>query len=160
MTRAEIHATFTQLFAADSPAPVPIEDIRAAEGELVTTFPQSYLDFITCYGAIYTPAILDLVTGGESEIAPEGASFDVQNFLTPAEIVETTRLYWSGGMDNWVVAVASDCMGNVFGFRKDSSNARPEDSMVFIFDHDFCETKEESPGFDNWLLSFIRLKQQ
>jgi hypothetical protein len=37
------------------------------------------------------------VTGGESEQPPEGASFDVQQFFEPNEIIETHRLYSSGG---------------------------------------------------------------
>jgi hypothetical protein len=37
---------------------------------------------------VFTPSILDLVTGGESEQAPEGASFDVQEFFDPKQDVD------------------------------------------------------------------------
>ena len=160
MTRTEIHSRFCELFASNGPLPIPLEQLLAAEAELGTKFPQSYVDFAFRIGAIYTPELLTLMTGGESEIAPEGARMDVQNFLSPAEIVETTRSYWLAGMDDWLIAVASDCMGNVFGFRKSESDARPEEATVFVFDHDFCTITEEEAGFDAWLESFIRVKEQ
>lgn len=100
------------------------------------------------------------MTGGDREIAPEGARMDIQNFLSPAEIVETTNTYWAAGMDDWLIAVASDCMGNVFGFRKTDTDGRPEDATVIVFDHDFCKTSEEASGFDVWLEFFIRIKEQ
>ena len=100
------------------------------------------------------------MTGGETEIAPEGARMDIQKFLSIAEIVETTKSYWDAGMDNWLVAVANDCMGNVFGFRKCGGDNRPDEAALFVFDHEFSETSEDASGFDAWLEAFIRIKEQ
>lgn len=135
-----------------------VDQLQDAERVPGTVLPQSYLSFAIRIGAIYTPDLLTLMTGGESEIAPEGARMDIQNFLSPKELVETTKAYWSAGMDDWLVVIASDCMGNVFGFRK-ASGDRQDDAPVYTFDHDFCETHEEEVGYDAWLESFIRIKE-
>lgn len=159
MNRQEIHRSFVTEFASGEPCPSTLDDLVRVEKELGTVFPQSFVDFMTSFGAVHTPSILDLVTGGESEIAPEGASFDVQEICTPDAILATTRMYHSGGMDESVVAIASDCMGNVFGFRKCADAKRPDDATLLIFDHDFCEVSEEAESFDSWLKSFLDLKK-
>lgn len=158
MTRHDIQSTFVRLFAAESGSPADAKMLGQIEAQLGVTFPQSFLDFATRYGDIYTPSILDMVTGGESEIAPEGASFDIQNFMSASEIVEATKMYWSGGMDDSLVVFASDCMGNVFGFRKQRLDPRPDDSPVFVFDHDFVKIKLASSAFDIWLDSFVQIR--
>ena len=121
------------------------------------TSPLPFLEFATHHCPIFTPSILDLVTGGDSEQPPEGASFDVRQFFEPREIVETHRLYSSGGMEDWLVPFAIDSMGNVFGFKREKHHPRPDDSPVFLFDHDFCEISEEAQSFGAWLESFLRL---
>jgi hypothetical protein len=158
MTREELHSTFDRLFAArgDRQA-ISTEELARVEAEMTITFPQAYLDFVTKYGAIYTPSILDLVTGGDSETAPEGASFDVQQFLNAEEIIKNSKLYWSGGMDSQLVGIASDCMGNMFAFRRKQSEPRNDDCALLFFDHDFCKVHEESSSFHAWLESFIRM---
>ena len=159
MKREEIHRSFVAEFASGEPSPSDLNDLVRVEKELGTIFPQSFIEFMTAFGTVHTPSILDLVTGGESEIAPEGASFDVQEIMTPDAMLETTRMYHSAGMDESVVAIASDCMGNVFGFRKCTDTERPDDSSLVIFDHDFCEVSEEAESFDSWLKSFLDLKR-
>ena len=121
------------------------------------TFPRAYLAFLTGYGPIFTPDVLTLVTGGESEEAPEGASFDVREFFEPSEIIKTHQQYSSAGMENWLVPVAMDCMGNVFGFKREERQPRPDDSPVFLFDHDYCKIHQEADTFDSWLTSFLTL---
>lgn len=160
MTRTEIHTRFCELFASPGPMPIPLQQLVAAESELGTKLPQSYVDFATRFGAVKTPELLNLMTGGESEIAPEGARRDIRRFLPAEEIVEATRVYWSGGMEDWLIAIASDCMGNVFGFRKMNGETRSGEAAVFFFDHDFCKIKEEEAGFDVWLESFVRIEER
>jgi len=159
MKREEIHRRFVTEFASGESCPSAQADLVRVEKVLGTIFPQSFVQFMTTFGAVHTPRILDLVTGGESEVAPEGASFDVQEFMTPDAILETTRMYHSGGMDESVIAIASDCMGNVFGFRKCAGSERPDDAALLIFDHDFCKVSEEAKSFDSWLKSFLDLKR-
>jgi hypothetical protein len=160
MSREEVHSSFVRRFS-DLPlkpaAPVTADDLHRVEEELEVTFPTAYLAFLTVYGSVFTPSVLDLVTGGDSEQPPEGASFDVREFFEPKQIIETHRLYSSGGMEAWLVPVAMDCMGNVFGFKREEHHSRPDDSPVFFFDHDFCKIHQEADSFDAWLTSFLRL---
>lgn len=159
MNRKEIHSSFVTEFASGKPRPSDVDVLARVEKELGTVFPQSFVEFMTAFGAVHTPGILDLVTGGESEIAPEGASFDLQEICTPEAILETTRAYHSAGMDESVIAIASDSMGNVFGFRKCTDAKRPDDATLLIFDHDFCKVSEEAESFDAWLKSFLDLRR-
>ena len=159
MNREQLHTAFGDSFAADGSAPISEDALLGAEGELQTLFPTSFMSFAKKNGAIFTPDILDLVTGGESEIAPPGASFDVQNFFTAEEIVETTRTYHEGGMDSWFIAIASDSMGNVFGFRQHTESPRLDDAVLMVFDHDFCKTDVEAESFDGWITSFLNMKK-
>jgi hypothetical protein len=159
MTREQLHRSFADSFAADESACITADALSKAEAELQTLFPASFLAFAEKVGAIFTPGILDLVTGGESEVAPPGASFDVQNFFTAEEIVETTRAYHEGGMETWFIAVASDSMGNVFGFRQHTEAPRPDDATLMVFDHDFCKTDVEAESFDAWISSFLTMKK-
>jgi hypothetical protein len=159
MNREQLHAAFADSFAVDDSAPIPEEELTRAEAELRTLFPTSFIAFAKKVGAIFTPGILDLVTGGESEVAPPGASFDVQNFFTAEEIVKTTRTYHEGGMDPWFIAIASDSMGNVFGFRQHNELPRLDDDVLMVFDHDFCKADVEAESFDAWITSFLNMKK-
>jgi hypothetical protein len=159
-SREEIHTSFVNRFASPSLKPTPIvsdEDLRRVENELGTTFPKSFTSFLTRHGPVFTPSVLKLVTGGESEQAPEGAGFDVQEFFEPNEIVETHRLYSSGGMEEWLIPIAMDCMGNVFGFKREQCIPPPDDCAVWFFDHDYFKIHQEAVGFDTWLASFLEL---
>jgi len=159
MSRNDIQAGFVKRFAsmeAKPPVVVAAIDLQSVEKELSTVFPRAYFDFLTRYGSVHTPDILRLI-GGDSENIPEGFSFDVQKFLEAEKIAEVHRLYTSGGMEDWLIPIASDCMGNLFGFKRNESDVRHDDAPVFLFDHDFCETHQEADSFDAWLESFIRL---
>ncbi|MGJ8673871.1 SMI1/KNR4 family protein [Rubritalea sp.] len=160
MKRSVLHKSFVTTFdSSDTTCSLPtVGELEAIEASLGITFPKSYVEFITNFGAIYTPSILDLVTGGESEEAPPGASFDIQNFLKIDEIEDTSNSYWDAGMENTIVPIASDSMGNLFCFGRVVSSRRSDDSKVFVFDHDYCEVEEEYSTFDGWLSSFLTMK--
>ena len=160
MQREQLHATFTAAFSEGDSAPITADALSRTEVELQTIFPASFVAFATRFGAIFTPGILDLVTGGDSEVAPPGASFDVQNFFSDEEIIETTRMYHDAGMDRWFIAIASDCMGNVFGFRQQTEPPRIDDAVLMVFDHDFCKTAVEAESFDAWITSFLTMKKE
>src|SRR6185369_3248765 len=129
MSREQIHSSFVRRFSAprvNAVASVSTDDLNRVEEELKITFPAAYIAFLTQHGPVFTPSVLDLVTGGDLAQQPEGASFDVQEFFEPNQIIETHRLYSSGGMEDWLVPVAMDCMGNVFGFKREECHRRPE----------------------------------
>jgi len=127
------------------------------ETALSVTFPSAYLEFLTQHGPVFTPKLLDaIVTSRESGTKAETDIFGVQEFFAPTEIIESHRLYVSGGMEDWLVPVAMDSMGNFFGFKRVKYSARPDDSPVFLFDHDFCKIIQAADSFDNWLAGFLR----
>ena len=67
-------------------------------------------------------------------------------------------MYWSGGMDDSIVIIASDCMGNGFGFERCIHDERPDEAPVMVFDHDFDTIEKEFESFDEWLKSFIDME--
>lgn len=159
-SREEIHGSFVRRFSIPRPVPaasVSDADLHRVEKELRITFPSSYFAFITQYGPVFTPDVLGLVTGGDSEQVPEGASFDVREFFDPDAIIETHRLYASAGMADWLAPIAMDSMGDVFGFTRNEQHPRPDDCAVHFFDHEFCKIYQEADSFDTWLGSFLRL---
>ncbi len=110
---------------------------------LNTRLPESYRQFMMRHGAVYTPSILD-------EIADRKLGKpDIQEFLTAKQAIENTKMYWSGGMPADVIGFASDCMGNMIGFRRQSASS--DDSPVVFFDHDHVEVSEIFSSFDEFL---------
>jgi len=156
----QIHHSFVLRFSKPRSTPVqPVtaDELYQVEQGLKVTFPAAYVAFLTEYGPIFTPSVLDLVTGGESEQAPKGAGPDVRKFFTPQEISETHRLYTTGGMEAWGVPFATDSMGNLFGFKREELEPRPDDCPVLFFDHDFCKIRQQAAAFDTWLASYLEL---
>jgi hypothetical protein len=134
------------------PVAVPQDGARI-EAELGTVLPQSYLQFIHTHGAPFTPSILSLIVESGRD-AP-----DIREFKTPEEAVRDSRLYWSGGMSEELIGLASDCMGSMFCFRRQpAGRARPDDAEVWFFDHDYCAEHKLADSFDGLIRSFVALK--
>ena len=159
MERAQIHREFVEKYSEPrmkEAIQVTPDVFVPIENALSVTFPSAYLEFITRYGPVFTPKLLDaIVTSRESGTKEETEVFDVKEFLEPTAIIESHRLNVSGGMEDWLVPVAMDCMGNSFGFKREKYSARPDDSPVFLFDHDFCQIIQVAESFDNWLAGFL-----
>ena len=158
--KEDTHNAFAAAFSVGGIKPISPDDLAKTEKTLQTVFPLRFYEFATRIGAIQTPTILDLVTGGDSEEAPPDASFDVFSFFGAEEIIEATESYYEAGMDPSFVAIASDTMGNVFGFSRQNDDERLLDVPLLVFDHDFCEIEVESESFDSWLNSFLRMKKE
>src|SRR4051794_26316794 len=106
MTRVQIHERFVSEFHDGSRVtPATLTDLATIEQELGTVLPQSYLSFMQAHGSVRTPSLLDLVVDSEAEL------WAISDFLTPADVVRDTRVYWSGGMSNDLVGFADDGMG-------------------------------------------------
>jgi len=160
MSREQLHSNFVSRFSAPRSSPVAsvtAGDLNRVQEELKVTFPAAYTAFLTQHGPVFTPSVLHLLTGSDKEQPRQGASFDVQEFFTPDQIIETHRLCSSGGMESWLIPIAMDCMGNVFGFKREECDPRPDDCPVFFFDHDFCNIHQEADTFDGWLASYLNL---
>src|SRR5262245_28884000 len=114
-TRTAIHEDFvTRFHFGERPAPVTAEQLDMVEAELWTKLPAAFREFMTRYRAVYTPDILTQISDSNIDHP------DVQNFLDPKEAIEGTKGYWTAGMPDSVIGIASDCMGNMIGFRRQS----------------------------------------
>jgi hypothetical protein len=161
MTRSDIHSTFVKRFSRPRSKPVALvslSDVYSVEKEAGTIFPASFVAFICAHGPVYTPDILDLVVDGQESGSTKFEGWEVAEFFVPSDIPKTHKMYVSGGMDASLIPFASDSSGNVFGFRRTSSNARPDEAAVLFFDHDFCKVSVEAGSFDSWLEHFLPLK--
>jgi hypothetical protein len=146
--RDDIHAEFVARFhLGDRPSPATDEQIDGIGTELATTIPSAYRRFMTRHGSVYTPGILDAVVDRQLDHP------DVQNILTPDEAIEGTKAYWSAGMPSDVIGVASDCMGNMIGFRRQTGAV--DDAPVVFFDHDFVEVSDLADSFDAFLQWYL-----
>ena len=157
MTRVQIHERFVAEFHDGSRVtPATLADLATIEQELGTVLPQSYLSFMQAHGAVRTPSLLDLVVDSEAEL------WAISDFITPAEVVRDTRGYWSAGMSDDLVGFAGDGMGDLFCFRRlPVGTARPDDSPVWFFDHEFCDDiRQLADSFDDWMFSYLKLKRQ
>jgi hypothetical protein len=143
-TRAEIHQEFVSRFhSGKRPKPVADAKLDAIEQALNTKLPAAYRQFMMRFGVVYTPSILD-------EVADERLGFpDIQEFIKPAHVIRDTKSYWAAGMPEDVIGFASDCMGNMIGFRRQTVAC--DDAPVVFFDHDYVEVSEIAPSFDAYL---------
>jgi cell wall assembly regulator SMI1 len=147
-TRAEIHEAFVSRFHFGKRGePATDQQLDAVEAALNTKLPGAYRQFMGRHGVAYTPSILREVADGKL------GHPDIHEFLEPEQSIEITKMYWSGGMPDDVIGIASDCMGNMIGFHRQSSPS--DDAPVVFFDHDFVEVHELSPSFDEFLAWYL-----
>ena len=97
-------------------------------------------------------ALLHSIVNGRQDVR------DVQEFLSLDDIVRTTKMYESGGMESGFVGFAMDCMGNMFLFKKTECVPGAEDAPVWFFDHDFVSIDEEAPSFTAWLARYVDIE--
>ena len=106
------------------------------------------------HGSVQTPSVLSLIVDGEHE------QWDVMAISEIAELIEGTKGYWSAGMSEQLVGFATDSMGNLFCFRRVTPETpRADDAEVLFFDHEFCSNSKVADSFDEWLLSYLKLKR-
>jgi hypothetical protein len=152
MTRTETHQHFVARFCAANAEPIARTALNHAEEQLGILFPSAYREFVLARGAARSHTLLGLIVDAEADL------WDVMSFHTPSECVEATETYRSAGMSERLVAFASDSAGNVFCFDEgDLLDARPDDSPVWFFDHDFNEDKLLAESVDVWLASYLSL---
>ena len=152
--RTRLYGDFAARFACDGlhgPArPCDPLELDRAEVALETHLPTSYRQFLCAHGPLYVPDLWDAVVERDLGAHP------LSEFLTPEQVVNDTRLYWSGGMPKDFVGVAGDFMGNLFGFQRTAMNGvRPDDLPVSLFDHDYVRVDPVASSFDVWLKWFI-----
>jgi hypothetical protein len=151
--RTVLYAEFATRFACDrmdgSAQHCDASELDDAEIALETYFPASYRQFLCTHGPLFVPGLWDAVVDRELGNHP------VREFLTPAQVVTDTRLYWSAGMPKDFVGVAGDFMGNLFGFQRVVNGGRLDDLPVSLFDHDYVRVEPVAASFDSFLRWFI-----
>jgi len=138
-------------------APATAADLQAVEADLKSTFPASYISFITAYGPIFTPDVSEALGDCEVCVPPEEEVFAVREFLPPSQIIHDYQVCTAGGMPDWLIPFAVDFGGNLFGFRREVNHPRTDDSPVLVFDHDYCKIRGEAESFDAWLEYYLSL---
>ncbi len=150
--REELYRRFTDRFHAGKRIrPATEAQIGAAEVALGVLYPESYRRFALTCGALSTGKLLQIIAARDPGFS------DVQEFLTPHQsVTETRRSGFDPEAGSLVLAV--DCSGNLFFFRGLSgSPPRPDDSPIWLFDHEEDETAVEAPSFDAWIARFLEL---
>ncbi len=152
--RTQIHEQFAKRFHSSisgAPKLLTNAEVDYIETSLDTKLPTAYRHFVTRTGQVHTRRILD-------ELSERGLDYpDIQDFLTSDEAVKNTKGYWAAGMPHYVIGFASDCMGNMIGFRRSSTQL--DDAPVLFFDHDYVTVSEIAATFDaflSWYLSHLR----
>lgn len=147
-----MHRAFAERFHAGKRLRRATEtQLADAEAALGLLWPESYRQFALVCGAVYSPALLELVVGRKTGFA------DVQQFLTPKQSVTETRR-WRLEPGGGCAAIASDGSGSFFAFRQLlAAEPRPDDAAVWLFDHETDEVVQQAASFDEWLGRFLAL---
>jgi len=152
MGQADLYREFAERFHAGKRLrPATATQLADAEAALGILWPESYRQFAMACGAVYTPALLDLIVEHKPSFG------DVQQFLTPKQSVTNTRR-WRLEPAGGCAAFASDCSGSFLAFRRlPVTEPRPDDAAVWLFDHEAGEAIEQASSFDEWLSAFLQL---
>lgn len=136
--RSELHAAFAARFHGGKRLrPATAGQLADAEAALSVLWPESYRQFAMACGEAYTPSLLDLIVKQKLRFSA------VQQFLTLRQSVTETRR-WHQEPEGRCAAIASDCSGSFFAFRKlTTTEPRPDDAPVWRFDHDAGEAVEQ-----------------
>lgn len=142
----QIFSEFSKKYSCESPNRlVSLETLAVSETKLKYEFPGSYREYVLEHGATYCPDLLNLVVEHEVELP------DIQEFILVSELPYTNEIYWSGGMPAEYIAFASDCMGNMFCFKRLCADE------VYYFDHDFCEIESFELSFPKLLALYLEI---
>jgi hypothetical protein len=134
----------------DLPERVDSGDLAIAEHRIGRRLPEAYVHAVTLVG-LPRPT-RSLLT---SLIEADADASDIDEFLTPAEIVEHLDSGRSTETPDGFVGFATDCTGDRYGFLCPvSREARPADGAVFQLDHETGEVCEVAGSFLDWLLDY------
>lgn len=145
-TFPKVSEEFIQKWVQETaPYPEAEEHFKQIEKDLKITLPQNYKTFIQSYGEVSTQRLLSSICESEESVS------DIQEFIKLTEIIKLTTMYESGGMKKGYITFASDCMGNLFLFKKSDCVNNCEDAKVYFFDHDYVTTEVEEKSFSQLL---------
>lgn len=154
MSTVEIEK-FVQRWGGDAPdcaplLPAQLDEIEASVG---VDLPKSYRLLLESFGAPSLGlAVLDAVLEQGLDLA------DLQEFLGPASVIETTLLWREIGLGSDFVAFAAQGAGDLFCFRCIAGDS-PEigESNVWYFNHEEREIYDLECTFSAWLETYARI---
>lgn len=151
-TRSETYQQFaTRFHAGKRLRPATAAQLDEAEAALGLLLPESYRQFATTCGGVYTPDLLDLI------LAKKPGFADVQQFLTTKQMVTETRRARLSPTGTRVM-FAYDCSANWFELRDLSPIApRPDEAAVWFIDLESETEEKQADSFEEWIGRFLGL---
>ena len=130
-----------------APDPVAESELESTEGRLETRLPAEYREAVLQFGLPRpTSALLEAIVDQELRLR------DVSDFLSPSEIVSVTEDWRELGLPEQFVAFATDCMGNLFCFPKNSEAS--DELPVYYFNHDSGAVDKIASTSSQWIDEF------
>ncbi len=126
-------------------------DIKKLEKDLKIKTPNDFELFLTEYGNIHTPDILDIIVDNEIDL------YDVQEFWTAESIIYDKQNEWTAQLSIDLIPFASDSMGNIFAFLTSDLKEKTESSAIYFFDHDFNTVEKLTGSFSEWIDNYNRI---
>ena len=128
-----------------------VSDIEKLKKELRINIPNDFELFLTKYGNVYTPDILDIIVDNEIDL------YDVQEFWTTERIIYDKQNEWTAQLSTDLIPFASDSMGNIFAFLTSDLKEKKKSSAVYFFDHDFDTVEKLTDSFSEWIDNYNRI---
>lgn len=126
-------------------------DIERLKSELGIIIPNEVKLFLTEFGNIYSPELLDLIVDNEIDL------WDIQEFWTTERIIYDKQNEWTSQLSTDLIPFASDSMGNIFGFLTADLKQEKESCAVYFFDHDLETIKKVSNSFSEWINQYNQI---
>jgi len=148
----DVFKSFFQRFNKNKDSnPASLQKVQSLELKLGIHLPTGYYNFLTTYGDLWTPDILDLIDDLDLDLN------DVQDFWNIDKIAVDVETGWTSGLEIKLFPFASDCMGNIFGFKFDDMKSKEPTCAVYFYDHDFNELERVSDSFEEWIAQYLQL---
>ncbi|MEM9879789.1 MAG: SMI1/KNR4 family protein [Pseudomonadota bacterium] len=131
---------------------VVIEDeLNSIEKDFAIALPRDYRDQVLAVGLPSpTLALLSAIVDNEVDMN------DLSRLNAPAEIKQETLDWRDAGLPANLLVIGADCSGNKFCFDLgDLTPASDQEAAVYLWDHDFLETRRIAPSFSAWMNGFF-----
>jgi len=126
------------------PDRVSSDELAKVEKHFRFKFPEEYRVNVLTFGLPrLTMDLLDTIVDYELDLP------DLSELLSPAQIIESTEGWRPLGLPHTGIAIASDCMGNLFYLDPTQSP-----SAIWFFDHDFGEVRQIAGSFGEWIKGY------
>jgi len=152
---ADIYREFVErwVHADFHPFPVKAESLDRLEARFETYLPLAYRECMEKVGpASAGHALLSTIIERDLEIP------SVHDFLAPAEAIEVTEGWREAGLEDDMVAFATEDSGDLYCFKVvPESEPVPGDATVWYFDHEERSSESLELLFTEWLKLYAQI---